>query len=244
MAYISENRKELFEASPVEIKNLIQGGQVKKATMSLGEKYGLTVNEFAGLSNIISYVLIGALEPKNVVQAIKDILMLEEKQAILLATDLEKSIFEEGRSITLGKTGDEIAKLEFKGEKTPDELRKEIMDTTKRESALMKPQTSGIPKKVTAAAPGSRSQLIEQLQILSSIPNDEEVEERLHKIQEQINSIKKKEDTNTLESNIALKSFMFGEKGKETAPAILKTATYSVAPTRYNLDPYREVAED
>jgi hypothetical protein len=70
------------------------------------------------------------------------------------------------------------------------------------------------------------------------------VEERLSHIQEQINSIKKKEDDNSLQSNIALKSFMFGEQGKETAPAIQKTATYSVAPTHYNLDPYREVPED
>ena len=71
----------------------------------------------------------------------------------------------------------------------------------------------------------------------------DEVALRLSHIQEQINSIKKTEADNTLDSKIALKSFMFGEQGKETVPAILKTSTYSVPPTRYNLDPYREVSE-
>ena len=37
---------------------------------------------------------------------------------------------------------------------------------------------------------------------------------------------------------------MFGEKGKTTVTPVAKVATYSVAPTRYNLDPYRETAED
>jgi hypothetical protein len=37
---------------------------------------------------------------------------------------------------------------------------------------------------------------------------------------------------------------MFGSQGKDTASAVAKTATYSAPPTKYNLDPYREVAED
>jgi hypothetical protein len=37
---------------------------------------------------------------------------------------------------------------------------------------------------------------------------------------------------------------MFGEKGKETAdPTVIRT-TYSVAPEKYNVDPYREMAEE
>jgi lipid A disaccharide synthetase len=133
--------------------------------------------------------------------------------------------------------------LEFQGEKTKEELRKELLDTTKRESGFAKDQ-SGKPqdKKTTVLAPGSRSQLLEQLQVLSSIPNDEEIEARLSHIQEQISAIKKQEDENTLDSKIALKSFMFGEKGKTLADATVSRATYSVAPTQYNVDPYRELA--
>lgn len=243
-SYISENRKELFEAASAEIKNLIKGGDVKSVTTTLGTKYKLPASDYTGLANIISYVLIGALDPKNVVLSLKDTLELPEEDAMKIAQELETSIFEKARMITLGKSGDEVTKLEFKGERTPEELRKELLDTTKRASALMTPQTSGIPKKASVITPGSRSQLLEQLQILGKIPNDEEIEERLSHIQAQISSIKKVEESNTLESNIALKSFMFGEEGKTTAPAVQKTATYSVAPTHYNLDPYREVAEE
>lgn len=238
------NLQTLFEQSSSDIKNLIKGGEVADTTKKLGELYKLPIGDYSKLSNIIICVLIGAIEPKNAVTSLVNDLALPEEVATKIAQDLEKSIFEQARTITLGKSGEDVVKLEFKGGKSQDELRKEIMDTTKRESALMVPQTSGIPKKAATVAPGSRSQLLEQLQILSSIPNDEEVEERLSKIQSQISSIKKKEDDNLLESNIALKSFMFGAQGKETAPAVQKTATYSVAPTRYNLDPYREVAEE
>lgn len=238
------NIQALFEQTSSGIKNLIKGGDVGSETKNLGQIYNLPVADYAKLSNIIICVLIGATDPKNVVPSLMNDLVLSETDATKIAQDLEKSIFEKARTITLGKGGDDVIKIEFKGERTPDELRKEIMDTTKRESALVIPQTSGIPKKPAAAQPGSRSQLLEQLQILSSIPNDEEVEERLSKIQAQISSIKKKEDDNVLDSNIALKSFMFGAQGKEVAEAVQKTATYSVAPTRYNLDPYREVAED
>lgn len=246
-SYISENRKELFESAPADIKELIKGGEVKVVVTTLAEKYGLIVGQYNGLANIISYVLIGALDPKNVITAIKDILKLDDKTSNLIAQELETGIFQKAREITIGKQekGEEpVAKLEFQGKKTPDELRKEIMDTTKRTSAINVPQTSGIPKKSTPMTPGSRSQLLEQLQILGSIPKDEEIEARLKHIQEQISSIKKVEEDNSLQSNIALKSFMFGEKGKETAEAVMKTATYSVAPTHYNLDPYREVSED
>jgi hypothetical protein len=246
-SYIVTDRaelKNLFEQAPPGIKTLIKGGDVKKAASDVGAKYNIQIGNYTALANIITCILIGGLLPENVVTAIKDLVELDEATSTKLASDLETGILTKARNITLGGDTEEVAVLEFKGTKSPDELRKEIMDTTKRESALVIPQTSGIPKKPGAVAPGSRSQLLEQLQILSSIPNDAEVEERLSKIQAQISMIKKKEDDNTLESNIALKSFMFGAQGKETAPAIQKTATYSVAPTRYNLDPYREVAED
>lgn len=236
--------KELFEAAAPGVKALIKGGELKSTATVLGEKYSLPIGKYLILSNIITYILIGTLAPENVITAIKDLLELNDVEANNLAQELETGILEKARSITLGKEVDEVSVLTFPGTKSQDELRKEIMDTTKRESALVIPQTSGIPKKPAAATPGSRSQLLEQLQILSSIPNDEEVEERLSKIQAQISSIKKKEDDNVLESNIALKSFMFGAQGKEVAEAVQKTATYSVAPTRYNLDPYREVAEE
>lgn len=237
--------KRLFDESPFEIKTMIKGGEVKNATTVLGQQYKLPIGKYVVLSNIITYVLIGALDPKNVVTAIVDLLGLSEDEATQLAQELESSIFERARVVTIGKSAEGVMKLEYKGERSKDELRKELMDTTKQNSGLVKPQNAQTPpKKTSVITPGSRSQLLEQLQVLGKIPNDAEIEERLAHIQEQIKSIKKVEDTNTLESNIALKSFMFGEKGKTAVAPVARVATYSVAPTRYNLDPYREVVEE
>lgn len=242
-SYLAPNSKELFEQSPEPIKSFIKGGEVNAAATALGQKYAIQIGLYQRLANTIAFIIIGAIQPKDIIIALTDGFSLNEEDATNLAKDMESTILEKARSITLGKEAPDTVVLKFEGQRSPEELRKEILDTTKRESALVIPQTSGVPKKPTTAAPGSRSQLLEQLQILSAIPNDAEVEERLKKIQEQINSIKKKEDDNLLDSKIALKSFMFGEKGKEVVEAKVKTATYSVAPTHYNLDPYRELPE-
>ena len=234
----------LFELAPVEIKNLIKSGEVTATSTTLGQIHKLAIGNYTILSNIITLILIGALDPKDVVTSLQNDLSITVEEATSIATELEKSILEKARQINLGKPAEEVTKLEFKGGRTPEELRAEIMDTTKRTSAITVPQTSGIPAKPSVVTPGSRSQLLEQLQILGSIPKDEEIEERLKHIQEQISSIKKVEEDNLLQSNIALKSFMFGSQGKDTASAVAKTATYSAPPTKYNLDPYREVAED
>lgn len=241
--YIATNIQELFENSPDGIKELITSGEPNQATITLSANHHIPVGQQTALANVITFILIGALQPEDVLQALEEIVDLDQETATKVATDLEHSILEKARITLLRKSGDEVKKLEFQGEKTKEELRKEIMDTTKRESALTKNQAQPIPKKTSVIAPGSRSQLMEQLQILSSIPNDDEINARLSHIQEQIAAIKKQEEDNTLKSNIALKSFMFGEKGKEVAKPHISMATYSTAPTEYNIDPYREVVE-
>lgn len=247
-SYILTNQKELFGLAPDEIKALIKGGEVTATTQALGKIHNIPVGMYIRLSNIISFVLIGALQPTDVVQALQDMIEMAPETATLLAEDLEHTIFEKARVILLGKDEAGVKTLTFEGEGSKEELRKAIMDTTKRDSAITKsPVTIGAPdakKPTVVLTPGSRSQLLEQLQILGNIPNDEEIEARLKNIHEQIDSIKKEEEDNTLKSNIALKSFMFGEKGKDVADPRIQVATYSGAPTEYNVDPYRELAED
>ncbi len=244
-SYIAKNTEELFDKAPSYIQNLILNGEVDAVVLTLANNYKLTVTEQAKLSDIISFILIGAIEPGNVVEALQDMVETTPETALHIAEDLEHSILEKAR-LSLFKPQGDVKVLEYQGEKTKDELRKEILDTTKRDSGLKNNQATPNPsaKKTTVIAPGSRSQLLEQLQVLSSIPNDEEIAARLSHIQEQIETIKKQEEDNSLNSQIALKSFMFGEKGKEIADPTIKRATYSVAPTHYNVDPYREIAEE
>jgi hypothetical protein len=242
-AYIAKNPDELFDNASPEIQDLIASGDVESTTVSLANNYKIPVGNQVALSNIISFILIGALMPEDVVQALQELVGVTGEDALKIANDLEHSILEKAR-ISLFKQTGEIKTLEFQGLRSKEELRKELLDTTKRTSGLQNNQASPLtsPKKTTVITPGSRSQLLEQLQVLSTIPNDEEIEERLKHIQEQIGTIKKQEEENSLDSKIALKSFMFGEKGKTVADPTINRATYSVAPTHYNVDPYREVA--
>ncbi len=244
-SYIAENRGELFDQVSDYVQGLILDGELNQTTLVLAEKYKIPVGKYVPLSELISFILIGALQPDDVLQALEDMVGVDNATALHVAEDLEHSILEKAR-MSLFKKGDptKVAKLEFQGTRSKEELRKEILDTTKRESALVKnpvaASAQGI-KKTSVLNPGSRSQLMEQLQILSTIPDDEEIIARLAHIQEQINSIKKQEEDNSLKSNIALKSFMFGEKGQEVAETKTRPATYSIAPKEYNVDPYKEI---
>ena len=242
-SYISKNLEELFDKAPIDIQQLIESGEVNKATAVLGKIYGLPVNLYVALSNIISFILIGALKPEDVVKAIEDILKLSQDDAFKLAKDLEKTILEKARIKILDKKS-EVVELTFSETKSPDELRKEILDTTKRESGIVKDQSTEIApatKKQTVLTPGSRSQLLEQLQVIGSIPDDEEISARLDHIKEQISSLDSRKD-DSLDSNIPLKDLMFGEKGKTVVEAEARPSSYSKAPTRYNVDPYREIS--
>ncbi len=142
--YIAENRKELFDSSSAEIKNLIKGGEVTALAKTIGQTYKLPIGEFELLSNLISFVLIGALEPKNVVLALMEGLQLSEEEATKIASDLEKSIFEKARMITLGKSGDEVTKLEYKGERTPYKFEILTVPATRRKRCYPAICRSGI----------------------------------------------------------------------------------------------------
>lgn len=244
--YIAKNIDELIDNAPEGVLDILAENEVGSAVITLSTNYKIPVGKQSALADIITYILIGALQPDDVVEALQDMVEVTSEDAIKIAGDLEHSILEKARISLFTKSGvAEVKTLEFQGQKSKEELRKEILDTTKRESGINKNQATPVdPKKTTVLAPGSRSQLLEQLQVLSTIPNDEEITDRLKHIQEQIGSLKKQEEDHSLTSKIALKSFMFGEKGKETAdPTIIRT-TYSVAPEKYNVDPYRELAEE
>ncbi len=241
-SYIATNPDELFEKASVEIQDLVGSGEVEATAKELSETYKVTKEHQTALSNIISFILIGAIDGDDVVQALQDLAGTSLDDAIHIATDLEHGILEKAHISLIKKADGTIATLEFQGDKSKTELRKDLLDTTKRESALAKSPVGEGPKKPMILKPGSRSQLLEQLQVLGTIPNDEEIATRLGHIQEQISALKKEEEDSSLNSKIALKSFMFGEKGKAVADATIKT-TYSVPPTRYTVDPYREIDE-
>lgn len=242
--YISKNVTELINNSPEEIKAFLLGEELSSQITFLGNKYKLPISSYTTLYNIVFLTIIGAIIPSNVLTAITDLLKMDEDSSAYLAKDLESGIFEYARSIILKKNSPDMVTLEFGGQKSKEDLRKEILDTTKRESAITKEQSSPlIKRKPTVLNPGTRPQLIEHMQILDNIPTNEEIEERLKLIKEQIESINKKEKERTLETSIPPQKFEFGEVGKTVVKPETKSASYSKAPTVYNVDPYREVTE-
>ena len=245
---MEENSKkklsELFEQSDPEIKKIIQGDELDKITTSLGELHKISIDNYVPLKNIIVLVLLGALHPEDIVSSLKESLQIDETSARSISSDLDKTIFEKVRTSYVDKEekNDGIKNITV-GEKTEkDALREQIVDKTKRESAITKSPIKNLPPTKKTIVQGSRNQLLEQLQILESIPKDEDVEARLKHIKDQIETIDgAKEEQRSLSQEA---SEIIAKVGETVMNPETKAATYSKAPTHYNVDPYREVAEE
>lgn len=229
-----------------DVQAYLMTNELDGAVAVFGKVYKLQVSSYLPLKNTITLILLGAIQPEDAVGALQKNCGMSAGDAYSLAKDLDETVFQKVRLSILGKDNSDVKKIQLEDENaTKEELRKEILDTTKR-PAEPKPETDGgggnyVTIQKAILQPGSRSQLLEQLQVLDEIPNDEEINDRLNKIKEQIASIDTKGENRGLESNVALQEFMFGDKGEVVANAESKTATYSKAPTSYNVDPYREV---
>lgn len=235
--------KTLYENVNSDVQAYLLTDELDGAVAIFGKVYKLPVSLYLPLKNTITLILLGAIQPEDAVTALEKNCEMSADDAYSLAKDLDETIFQKIRLSILGKEGSDIKKLILEETNTSkEELRKEILDTTKRPEVKVDEVVDPSQKiQQVNLQPGSRSQLLEQLQVLETIPNDDEVEERLNKIKEQIASIDSKYDSRALDSNIALQEFMFGEKGNTVAKASTKSATYSTAPTKYNVDPYREI---
>jgi hypothetical protein len=104
-SYIAKNIEELFDQSAEVIQDLIANGEVDQTTLTLGNNYKIPVNKQSALSDVITYILIGALQPDDVVQALQDLCDVDSAQALHIAEDLEHSILEKAR-ISLFKKQD------------------------------------------------------------------------------------------------------------------------------------------
>lgn len=238
----NEQLDELIDKASPEVQALIMGDDIGRTVAILGKMYGLPISSYVLFENIITLTILGAIAPIDVVQAIIHDLQLSEERAFKMAEDLEKSIFEKARIVILGKPATDLVTLKFEGEGDKEELRKKIMDTTKRDSGFTKNQSTGPIKKGLIITPGSRSQLLEQLQVLDAIPDDDEVAARLHHIREQIQTLENNRGGG-LQITPEDDALIFGAKGTDPVEPVPKAASYSRAPTKYNVDPYREISD-
>ena len=117
-SYIAKNIEELVDNAPPEIQALIVADEVGTTTLALASNYKIPVGNQSALSDVITYILIGALEPDDVVQALQDMVGVSSEDAIHIATDLEHSILEKARISLFKKSGGEIKTLEFQGART------------------------------------------------------------------------------------------------------------------------------
>ena len=67
--------KNLFNVSPVEIRKMIKEGKVRAVATALAETYKIHADKHVTLSNVINFVLIGAMAPDNCGRRIESVLI-------------------------------------------------------------------------------------------------------------------------------------------------------------------------
>jgi hypothetical protein len=257
--------KQLFSQAPKEVQDYFLAGEIDSAVAILGKIHKLPIGSYLGLKNVITLVLLGVVEPEKTSETIETHCGITRDVADALTQDIDRAIFEKVRISVLGKKTPGVKQLLVTNSEEPHkiDLRKELLDTTHLGSNNTDAATkgSGVPDTATdkvaqgvfgssrigstrtiTLQPGSRSQLLEQLHMLETIPNDEEVEARLTTIKEQIASIESKKAATQEQVSISAEKDQSVEDSKAyIVSAKEHPATYSKAPTSYNVDPYREI---
>lgn len=249
----------LFDQAPEEIQDYFLSGELEKEVILLGKIHKLPISAYVTLKNTITLTLLGVITPETIIPALEKNCNLNDVEATELVKDIDQAIFQKVRFSVLGNTAPGVKQITLSdgGNATAVELRKELLDTTKgpmpkiKEGVVEASGTTGEIKRSSSALqqasnlqPGSRAQLLEQLHVLQTIPNDEEVEARLNHIKEQVATLESAKETRALETTVPADDFTFGDKGDTVVEAQPQAATYSKAPTQYNIDPYRELVED
>ncbi|MDQ5962793.1 MAG: hypothetical protein QG653_600 [Patescibacteria group bacterium] len=233
--------QEFFQRATPEVQELLLSDEVNKASAVLGKLYALPISKYVPLKNIITFLLLGIIEPKDAVEELQKDLEVDAEVATKIAQDMDKTILQKARVALMGEEVGEVKVLKIAGkdeETNKEELRKVILDTTKRESAIEKsPVKEGERRAKKILVKGSHSELVEQLNLLGSIPDDEEIRARLENIKSQMKVVVEEEPPKPVPKE--LENLLSGG-GQKIVPPKARVATYSVAPTSYNIDPYRE----
>ena len=123
----------LFAQANKEVQVYLLSNELDNAIAVLGKIHTLQIGKYLPLKNIITLILLGAIDPKEAVSHIQTSCELGEDEAYTLAKDLDETIFQKVRLSIIGKSTEDVKQL-ILTDSTPskDELRKEILDTTKR----------------------------------------------------------------------------------------------------------------
>lgn len=238
---IGEQLHEYFLQALPEVQEILLSDDLDTTTTVLGKLYRLPIDKFVVLKNIITFVLLGIIKPEEVVAEIQKNFSLEKDTAVSLAKDLDASILQKTRIKLFGIDENEVKTLQIKtpSPTTTELLREEIMSNTRSDSTINKTPSEVFTmptkeKNLISSVISSHDQLIDQLEILESVPKDEEVAERLSKIRAQVENIQK----NTIVTEEK------EEKIEEAEAVALASAPHKpIFPKEYGVDPYREMAD-
>lgn len=221
----------LYTKAPESIRNFITSKELDDAIIDIALLNKVNISNYAPLKNAAILVLLGATEPNDVENALEKTMSLSHDAAHTLTQALNTTIFERARGIVLkGDTEVRAIKVAGSGEENKG-LRNTIIDATKTPSINNPKATLGTQNAISSE-PGSRTELMVQLELIGQIPKDEDVKDRLEKIRAQL------QKANEGEVNTVSKPIDTTEQVSEEAP--IKAHQYF--PKEYAVDPYRELA--
>ncbi len=96
--YTEQEIKEKVAALPQAVQEYLYSTDMEAALQSIGQKHQLHIDKLGLLETEAIDVMIGASEPENFVENIKDLLDLDDNKANALAQDVNAEVFEKIRA--------------------------------------------------------------------------------------------------------------------------------------------------
>lgn len=223
MKQVSEQElEEGYVDASDEVADFIISQNLDSKVATLGKVYNVPLDGFLDLKNIIIYVLLNIYNKQDYLDAVSEIGVTPSNSEIMFG-DIYKNIIE-----PLSPNKD-VVNLKVVTEKPV-----EGGDTLNPVFSEYKSDGGGSFKSTPNRnfRNGTRLEMLDKLNILSEVPDDRAVEERLTKIREYTELAKQKKELE-----------LTTERPIEIAPNTPRPASSSHPPITYSVDPYREIPD-
>lgn len=221
-----------YSDAPEAIRTFVTSRELDELIIEIAMNNNIAISNYTALKNAAILVLLNVTDRGQLARVLKKLLEISEEESEKISEEINTTVFNRARGIILqGDT--EVRKIEVQADGTlagTGDLRNTIIEASKSSAINNVPVETLTPHTKNIAIPGSRTELLEQLELVGQIPRDEDVAERLEKIHAQLESIKQKEAEQ--EASYSDNSQTEGTQNKPKP----------YFPKEYAIDPYRELS--
>ncbi len=219
----TEAFSDAYEKAPPVLQDYLESDEFDQTVIELAGSFGLPISSYVPIKNACTLVILGAIEARELVDSLQEILGLKTEVTRNLARSIDGAVFNTVRTLLQTMPPRSGSKEMGVGTAT-------LSGQTLRAS-ILEPRESVEKTIQNTPLAGSRAMLMDQLSLIGQIPKDEDILARLSKIKEQLR--KGEQAKEKLDDDIR-------ERERQERLKREKVVKVTVPRRVYDVDPYRE----